>query len=509
MEKRDDQAVAAGEARCPGTSWNDIMRQDSREVPAFLTEEHYEYLGSEPISSARYFDPDFAAAERERLWPRVWQFAAREEELPEAGDFVVFENAGRSFLLVRQETGEVRAFHNVCLHRGRKLRTESGWAEEFVCPFHGFSWKPDGWLRRMPCRWDFGHLSDRKMQLPEAHVGRWGGYIFVRDADEGPSLEEFLAPLPEFFRRWKHEDCVTVAWVGKVVKANWKITMEAFMESYHVMQTHRQLFDVTPNANAHYGANFGEGPVNEGLSGKDLANTWVDFHAVLSDGMGGSMVHQTEVAVLEGLRDMDLKPGMEGAGEWYGRAWHDIEEDARKRGADMFELARVQMEQPYNAVEYMFPHFFLLPVMGSAASYRIRPLTPETCRFEIWGLVLRPEGQEYDTPSEPIVLPYNSPDFPEIPRQDYSNLPIQQLGLHNIDHMRIGKGFQGGDSEGLISNYQRVLDGFLAGLDTETLRKAQNIVNCGFDSTILDVGFGPEVRKSEPAPVAEPEPAVA
>lgn len=257
MEKRDDQAVAAGEARCPGTSWNDIMRQDSREVPAFLTEEHYEYLGSEPISSARYFDPDFAAAERERLWPRVWQFAAREEELPEAGDFVVFENAGRSFLLVRQESGEVRAFHNVCLHRGRKLRTESGWAEEFVCPFHGFAWKTDGSFSGMPCSWDFPHLEHDKLHLPEAHVARWGGYIFVRESAEGPTIEEYLHPIPEHFARWRHEECVTVAWVAKVVPANWKTTMEAFMESYHAYVTHPQLMPFHGDANASY-SNWGD-----------------------------------------------------------------------------------------------------------------------------------------------------------------------------------------------------------------------------------------------------------
>ena len=143
----------------------------------------------------------------------------------------------------------------------------------------------------------------------------------------------------------------------------------------------------------------------------------------------------------------------------------------------------------FNGVEFMFPHFFLLPMVAAMASYRIRPLTPETCLFEIWSLVIRPDGEPFDTPTEPTMLPYNSQDFPEIPRQDYSNLPIQQLGLHNLDYMRIGKGAIGGDSEGLISNYQRVIDGFIAGLDKETLRKAQNIANSGFQSTILDIGF--------------------
>jgi hypothetical protein len=93
------------------------------------------------------------------------------------------------------------------------------------------------------------------------------------------------------------------------------------------------------------------------------------------------------------------------------------------------------------------------------------------------------------------VIPYDSPDFPEIPRQDYSNLPIQQLGLHDIDFMRLGKGekkqparkFAGG--EGMISNCHRLIDGFLAGLDRETLRKGENVTNSGFNETILDIGF--------------------
>jgi hypothetical protein len=102
------------------------------------------------------------------------------------------------------------------------------------------------------------------------------------------------------------------------------------------------------------------------------------------------------------------------------------------------------------------------------SSYRIRPLTPETCLFEIWSLVLRPEGEAYDTPTEPTILPYDSQDFPEIPRQDYSNLPIQQLGLHNLDEFRLAK-----DVEGTISNYQRLIDGYLAGLDKDLLIPAQ------------------------------------
>jgi len=247
-DSRDDFKAA----RCPGPGWEEILAGDDVKPPAFVGEDRYRYLGSDAIDAARYYSPEFFRQEVEKMWPNVWQFAAREEDLPEPGDYVSYDNAGRSYLLVRQEDGAVRAFHNVCLHRGRKLKTDSGSAEQFVCPFHGFAWNTDGSLRNIPCRWDFGHLTDEKMQLPEASLARWGGYIFVRDSAEGPTIEEFLAPLPEFFKRWKHEECVTVAWVGKVVKANWKITMEAFMESYHAYVTHPQLMPFTGDANAAY-----------------------------------------------------------------------------------------------------------------------------------------------------------------------------------------------------------------------------------------------------------------
>ena len=239
-------------ARCPGTSWEDILRTDDVQPPAFMAEDRSQYLGSEPIDAARYYSPEFFRAECEKMWPNVWQFAAREEDLPEPGDYVTYDNAGRSYLIVRQEDGSVKAFHNVCLHRGRKLKTDSGSAEQFLCPFHGFSWNPDGSLRNIPCRWDFAHLTDQKMQLPEASLAQWGGYIFVRENAEGPTIEEYLDPLPEFFKRWRHEECVTVAWVAKVIPANWKIAMEAFMESYHAYVTHPQLMPFTGDANAAY-----------------------------------------------------------------------------------------------------------------------------------------------------------------------------------------------------------------------------------------------------------------
>jgi hypothetical protein len=111
-----------GADRSKGITWSELMAQDSMPAPAILTEESYTYRGSDPIPAERYTSEEFARLERERMWPYVWQFAAREEDLPDPGDFVVYENAGRSYLVSRQDDGSIRAMHNVCLHRGRKSR---------------------------------------------------------------------------------------------------------------------------------------------------------------------------------------------------------------------------------------------------------------------------------------------------------------------------------------------------------------------------------------------------
>jgi phenylpropionate dioxygenase-like ring-hydroxylating dioxygenase large terminal subunit len=252
MAHDGDTVLAAGAARCPGPGWDDLMAADTMAPPEFMTADAYEYMGSEPIAAARYTSADFFRRELAAMWPNVWQFAAREEELPGPGDVVVYENAGRSYLVTRQDDGSIKAMHNVCLHRGRKLRLKSGFSKDFKCPFHGFTWNTDGSLKEIPCRWDFGHLTDEKMHLPEAQVGRWGGYVFVKEAEGGQTLEAYLAPLPEHFKRWRHEECATAMWVGKVIDANWKAVAEAFMEAWHSVVTHPQILPFTGDANTRY-----------------------------------------------------------------------------------------------------------------------------------------------------------------------------------------------------------------------------------------------------------------
>jgi nitrite reductase/ring-hydroxylating ferredoxin subunit len=437
------------------------------------------------VPTERYYDEAFFKLEGERLWPRVWQMACRLEEIPNLGDFTEYTILGRSVIVVRTKTG-VKAFHNACRHRGVRLVSEPGNCEirGFNCPFHGWRWDIDGNSTFVFDRKSFDEdiLAKAEINLAPCRIDFWAGCAFINFDDDAPSLRESLGPVVERLDA-RHVDKLKMDWwYGTVVPTNWKLAMEAFMDNFHVMRTHPQLFELSFDNMPGVG---GARSMNK-VSGREALNINVDFMSRLSDGMAG-MVHKTEVAVLEKLRDMEVPDDPVAAtGAFYMKAWENIRDEALSRGAPMFDIPKVATEVPFHSVEFMFPHFFFLPFLGAMSSYRIRPLTAETCLFEIWSLVLRPEDEPYETPKGPTMLPYDSPEFPEIPRQDYANLPLQQLGLHagGFKFMRLSQ-----SQEGLISNYQRLIDGYLARLDGEALANGSRIVNNGNAGIIRDIGF--------------------
>src|SRR3954463_4030261 len=97
------------------------------------------------IPKERYLSAEFVDAEMDRLWPRVWQVACREEEIPAAGDFVEYTIGDQSVLVVRDGAGAINAFHNACAHRGTALAEGCGaFAGEVRCPYHGWRYALDG-----------------------------------------------------------------------------------------------------------------------------------------------------------------------------------------------------------------------------------------------------------------------------------------------------------------------------------------------------------------------------
>ncbi|MGC6512491.1 MAG: aromatic ring-hydroxylating oxygenase subunit alpha [Parvibaculales bacterium] len=419
-----------------GVNWVDLMAKDSRPVPDFLKEPSYEYLGSEPLPVERYTSKEFEALENEKMWPNVWQFAAREEDIPEPGDFTVFDNAGRTFLICRQDDGSVRAFHNVCLHRGRKLRLEDGCEDRFECPFHGLTWNKDGSLAHIPNRWDFSHLTDEKMSLPEAEVGRWAGYIFLKENPGGPTLEEFLAPLPEHFKRWRHEECATAIWVGKVVPANWKVTAEAFMEAWHTVVTHPQILPFTGDENSAYwywGDNVNVNLVPFGVMSPHIdpegkEQQWIVDEFVKYNGRSAENYDAESDPFA-----IDVPDGMT-AREALGAAMR--ENYTNIFGYDHSDATDAEL---LDAIVYnVFPNFAPWGGFMPNIVYRWRPWKdPDHCLMEVRILTRVPPGQERPRSPQMKFLSVDQKwteaeelgTLGDVFEQDMDNLPYVQEGL--------------------------------------------------------------------------------
>ena len=269
------------------------------------------------------------------------------------------------------------------------------------------------------------------------------------------------------------------------------------MEGYHVMKTHPQLhaadgglstdmYNDVPADAAGTTMEKKKKSAKDGTTTAQLIAATLKHMELLSDGMAG-MLHAKELAIAKAIpsdglpEDPNLAVPM-----WYGMVAEQISKQLGAKGEPVPDLPAVMRSDPINAVEFLFPHYFLLPYFSSFSSYRIRPLGPESCLFELWSLTFFPPGEEPEVPMEPTMLPYDSAEFPPIPRQDYSNIPINQVGLHakGFEFMRLSKNI-----EGLISNFQRLLDGYIAGIPADKLASANNKLGGNFDGPIHDLEF--------------------
>lgn len=432
------------------------------------------------IAKQRYYDADFYALEAERLWPRVWQMACRLEEIPEPRDYVEYEILDQSIVVVRTDDMGVRAFQNSCRHRGVKIVEGRGTCRSgFVCPFHGWCYGADGANTFVPRARTFAehNLAAGDIDLVPVRCETWGGCAWINLDDTAPPLRESLEPAATILDAWKVESLRTERWYACRLPVNWKLAIEAFVESYHVVQTHPQL--VIPTR---YGLRDGAP-----FDARAFVDADIRYLRAMCDGMDG-MVHADDVRIAEGLRDVELPAEPEAARAAWNRmlndavtAWH------RERGDDMPDLNRLAAQGVQLEFFQCFPHWFVLPMYSSASSYRFRPLGPEETLMELWSLARVPEETETLRPAPPELWECDDPRWPPIPAQDFSNLPRQQKGLHarGFEYMRLSAGM-----EGHVSNFERTIDGFLAGLPHDALAGALHAVNVyPFDRPVADLGI--------------------
>jgi phenylpropionate dioxygenase-like ring-hydroxylating dioxygenase large terminal subunit len=429
------------------------------------------------VPKERYFDPEFYELEAELLWPRVWQMACRLEEIPGPSDFVEYEILDQSVVVVRNDEGKVQAFQNACRHRGVKLAEGRGTLKSgFTCPFHGWCYGTDGENTFVTQRRMFSehNLEPAELNLVPVRTEVWGGSVWINFDDDAPPLRTYLEPIAGILDAWKVESLRTEWWYACHVPANWKLVQEAFVEQYHVLETHPQLR--IP----------GRFPPRKGqpFDPKVFVEAELQYLQMMCEGMAG-MVHADDVRIAEGMRDIELPADYNAAVSAWNRALNSAVTDwHRKAGHDVPDLNDLDDQSFNEPMAYCFPHYIVLPMYSSASAYRFRPLGPEETLMEIWSLSRTPKD-EGSRPTPPEVWAHDDERWPPIPTQDFSNLERQQRGLH-------GKGFRymrlSQLGEGHISNYQRMIDGFLAGLPYEKLLPAMSKINVHpLEQPVLDV----------------------
>lgn len=432
------------------------------------------------VRKERYYDPDFYRMEAELLWPRVWQMACRLEEIPAPNDFVEYEFLDQSVVVVRTEDLGVRAFHNACRHRGvRVVQGRGTCTNGLTCPFHGWCYGPDGantFVSR-PSAFSEHNLHPGDLDLTSVRCEMWGGCAWINLDDGAPPVRDCLEPAAGILDAWKVESLRTEWWYACRLPVNWKLAQEAFMEQYHVIETHPQLANPV---------RFPKSDTGE-VDLRALIDAEIRQLRLLSDGMAG-MMHATDVRIAEGLRDIELPSDPKLAMQTWRHAlgdavtvWH------RAEGHDVPDFNQLDTQGILEPMVYGFPHYFILPMYSSASSYRFRPLGPEETLMEIWSLTRFPEGEERPPPTPPEIWECDDSRWPPIPTQDFSNLPRQQRGLHakGFEYMRVSE-----QIEGHIPNWQRLIDGYLAGLPHDKLLPALAHINVNpLDRPVVDIGF--------------------
>ena len=205
-------------------------------------------LAGEPLARARtipsawYVDPRFLDADREWIFARTWQFVSHSAQLAAPGQFVTAMLADEPVIIVRGKDGVLRAFYNVCRHRGGPLALEpEGCVNALQCKYHGWTYLLDGSLRGVPAM-DHTELFDRKdFGLHPIRVEEWQGLVFVNLDPDARPLDHFMEGIAEQIAPMRLDRLRFVRRVDYAVACNWKVYVDNYLEGYHVPYVHPEL----------------------------------------------------------------------------------------------------------------------------------------------------------------------------------------------------------------------------------------------------------------------------
>jgi phenylpropionate dioxygenase-like ring-hydroxylating dioxygenase large terminal subunit len=377
-----------------------------------------------PIPKTRYTSADFAALEWERMWTQVWLLAGRASDIPEPGDYLTFDIGIESVLVLRQKDGSIGARHNVCMHRGNRLREPGrGHVEELSCLFHGWRYAIDGTLVHAVDAERFQQGADPdQLSLRPVRCDTWAGFIFVCFDDSAPALSDYLGLVPEHLAPYHLDNWKIALDVTIEIDCNWKTSLDAFNEAYHVAATHPWTLEFTDDVNTVY-------------------DCYERHTRMIFPELQPSPRHAGAGTVTDGIRDMFLKRvGVDSFDGDVAAARTTFADAVRGMGptlgADFSDLNESQMCDDFHYTIFPNVTFNTHSLFLWVFSHRPHPDDPNKMYFDFINLVNAPE-QGIPRPDKQILRVADGDttegvfEGGELLDEDLYNLPRIQNGMRS------------------------------------------------------------------------------
>jgi Rieske 2Fe-2S family protein len=218
-------------------------------MSAYLKSDKSYQPGSKTLAREYYTSLETFAAETERIFTRQWFCAGHISRIPNAGDYFLVEAFGESIIILRDQNDEIRAFYNVCRHRGTHMceETEGRFGKSIQCPYHAWTYSLDGNLIGAPQMKDVEDFNKEEFPLHAVNLQVWEGFIFLNLAKSPERFGQVFAPLLDKFESWNLPTLKPARRIPYDVKANWKFIFQNYNECYHCPPVHPQLARISPS----------------------------------------------------------------------------------------------------------------------------------------------------------------------------------------------------------------------------------------------------------------------
>lgn len=429
---------------------SNVTRNGIDYPPEFRFPEEYDLAreGTQ-IPTTAYTSPEVLAEELETTWMHTWQLVCREEELPQAGDYYEYTIGAQSYLVVRNEDGNLRAVQNTCLHRGKAIRTGTGNTPELRCGYHFWCWNLDGELTDVPDQHLFPGLQPSEYGLATVPCASWGGFVFINPDPDAPSLEEALGPIVDQLAPYHLESFRTTMHATMELECNWKVMVEAFIEVYHVQGIHPQLMPYVDDVNTKFDL-MGDhsrmivpfGVPSMRIEHIEQGEIYESYYTV-----AGRVVLRDKAEPAPEPPELELPAALfDEDGAWVAEGTvrdHLIEKtiaDGAAMGHDQSGLDRAQLVDDYHY--HVFPSMYFNLHAGAMLLFRSRPhaTDPNRSCFDVYTLRLPNLNEPPPEPAPTIHVDPHETSFGLVLDQDLENVAEVQRGLHarTVDHLTVG-----------------------------------------------------------------------